>query len=65
MEPRFGAVFIIAVAGVGALLVFEHAMLAVRGLAALPMAFFTVNGVVSVLLGLAAVTDIVLAARAA
>lgn len=63
-DQRLGAIYLAAVVGVGALLVFEHAVLHRRGLAALPMAFFTVNGVVSVLLGLAAVTDIVLAARA-
>lgn len=56
-EPRFGVVFGVAVALVGVLLVSEHAVLARRGKAGLDMAFFTLNGVVSVLLGLAGVAD--------
>lgn len=57
-EPRFGAVFMGGVALVGALLVAEHAVLAKRGKAGLEMAFFTINGVVSCVLGLAGVIDL-------
>lgn len=51
VEPRFGAVFGIGVAMTAGLLTLEHVVLARRGLAGLPMAFFTVNGVVSLALG--------------
>jgi 4-hydroxybenzoate polyprenyltransferase len=57
--PGFGWLFGGAVLAVGGLLVFEHAVLARRGLAGLPMAFFTVNGVVSCVLGAAGVVDVV------
>jgi hypothetical protein len=43
---------------VGALLVLEHAVLARRGKAGLDVAFFTVNGVVSCVLGAAGVIDV-------
>jgi 4-hydroxybenzoate polyprenyltransferase len=58
-EPRFGALFWLAVALVGALLVIEHVILVRRGLDGLPMAFFTVNGVVSCGLSALAIADIV------
>ena len=51
VEPRFTAVFAIAVFGVAALLVYEHIVLARRGVSGLPLAFFTLNGIVSVVLG--------------
>lgn len=57
-EPRFGPVFFAAVALVGGLLIAEHVILAKRGKAGLDMAFFTVNGIVSCVLGLAGVVDI-------
>lgn len=58
-EPRFGWLFFAAVAVVAVLLIAEHAVLAKRGKAGLDMAFFTINGVVSCLLGLAGVIDLV------
>jgi 4-hydroxybenzoate polyprenyltransferase len=58
-EPRFGPVFGAGVGVVAALLVTEHLILVRRGRAGLEMAFFTVNGVVSCLLGLAGVLDVV------
>lgn len=60
-DARFGGVFWGGVAAVGALLVIEHVVLARRGRAGLEMAFFTVNGVVSCVLGLAGVLDVTLA----
>ncbi|MBX3407647.1 MAG: putative 4-hydroxybenzoate polyprenyltransferase [Phycisphaeraceae bacterium] len=57
-EPRFGPVFGIAVAAVGVLLVVEHVVLAKRGKAGLDMAFFTINGIVSCVLGAAGVVDL-------
>jgi 4-hydroxybenzoate polyprenyltransferase len=59
-EPRFGPVFAVGIAVVGGLLVVEHLILVRRGRAGLDMAFFTVNGIVSCLLGLAGVLDTVL-----
>jgi len=59
-EPRFGVLFMAAVGLVGVLLIVEHAVLAKRGKAGLEMAFFTINGVVSCVLGLAGVIDLTL-----
>lgn len=59
-EPRFGPMMLSAAGAVAALLIFEHVVLARRGLAGLPLAFFTLNGVVSCLLGTAGVVDILL-----
>ena len=56
-EPRFSWLFGVAVALVGGLLALEHAIVAKRGEAGLDMAFFTVNGVVSCVLGLLGVAD--------
>ncbi len=56
-EPRFGLVFGAAVGMVGALLIAEHVVLVRRGKEGLEMAFFTLNGVVSVVLGLLGVID--------
>ncbi|MBL8745117.1 MAG: UbiA family prenyltransferase, partial [Phycisphaerae bacterium] len=56
-DPRFGLLFLSAVIMVGALLIFEHIVLARRGVAGLPIAFFTVNGVVSCLLGAAGIVE--------
>ena len=56
----FGPAFTVATIGVGALLVFEHTVLARRGVAGLPMAFFTVNGIISVTVALAGIADILM-----
>jgi len=56
-ETRFGVIMRTAGALVAALLVFEHAVLHKRGLSGLPMAFFTINGVVSITLGVAGIVD--------
>ncbi|MGP1345802.1 MAG: UbiA-like polyprenyltransferase [Phycisphaerales bacterium] len=56
-EPSMGALAWAGWAAVGCLLVWEHAVLARRGVAGLPLAFFTLNGVVSCLFGVLAVTD--------
>jgi 4-hydroxybenzoate polyprenyltransferase len=58
VEPRLGWPFGVGVAVVGAVLVSEHLVLARRGKAGLDMAFFTLNGVVSCVLGLAGVVDL-------
>lgn len=60
-EPRLTYVFLFGgLAPVAGLLVAEHAVLAQRGKAGLDMAFFTLNGIASVLLGLAGLADIAL-----
>lgn len=59
-DPRFGAIFLAAVIAVGVLLIYEHIVLARRGVAGLPVAFFTVNGVVSCLLGAAGIADVLI-----
>ncbi len=59
-DSRFGVVFGLGVAAVGGLLVVEHAVLARRGKDGLEMAFFTINGIVSCVLGVAGVLDLVL-----
>ncbi|MFN7337678.1 MAG: 4-hydroxybenzoate octaprenyltransferase [bacterium] len=58
----FGGLFAIGVGVTGALLILEHAIVAQgwkggKGVAALNMAFFTVNGVVSCILGALGVVD--------
>lgn len=60
VEPRFGVLFGLGVGAVAGLLLVEHVILVRRGRAGLEMAFFTVNGVVSCLLGLAGVADVLL-----
>ncbi len=57
-EPRLGWVFLGGVAAVGVVLAWEHAVLAGRGRAGIPMAFFTLNGVVALVLGGAGVIDV-------
>lgn len=60
-EPRLTYVFLFGgLAPVAGLLVAEHAVLAKQGKAGLDMAFFTLNGIASVLLGLAGLADIAL-----
>ncbi|HHN77783.1 MAG TPA: 4-hydroxybenzoate octaprenyltransferase [Phycisphaerales bacterium] len=59
-HPGFGALFGSAVFLTGALLIAEHVVMAKRGRAGLQMAFFTLNGVISVVLGLAGSIDVLL-----
>jgi len=58
VEPRFGWLFAIGLAIVGGVLAWEHAVLARRGRAGIPMAFFTLNGVVALALGAFGVADV-------
>ena len=57
-EPRFGLLFALAVGGVGGLLIAEHLVLAKRGEKGLEMAFFTLNGVISCVLGAVGIADL-------
>jgi 4-hydroxybenzoate polyprenyltransferase len=59
-DPRFGWLLGAATVLVAALLIAEHLVLARRGQAGLDMAFFTLNGIVSCLVGLAGSLDVVL-----
>jgi 4-hydroxybenzoate polyprenyltransferase len=59
-DGRLGWLYGAGVACVGVLLVTEHLILIKRGRAGLNMAFFTLNGVVSCVLGAAGCLDIVL-----
>ncbi len=59
VEPRLGWIFGAGVLVVACLLVTEHVVLARRGKAGLEMAFFTLNGVVSCVLGLAGCVDLI------
>jgi 4-hydroxybenzoate polyprenyltransferase len=63
-EPRLSTFFPFAIAAVAVCLLAEHAVLARRGAAGIPMAFFTINGLVSLLLGAAGVADLLLAPAA-
>ena len=58
LTERFGWVFGVAVVATGALLVYEHWVLSKRGKAGIPMAFFTLNGVVAVVIGVLGVVDV-------
>ena len=40
------------------LLIYEHLVLAKRGVAGLPLAFFTLNGVVSLVLGVLGIVNL-------
>lgn len=59
-EPRFGSLFAVGVLAVVGLLVGEHAVLARRGERGLDMAFFTLNGILSCVLGLCGVLDLLI-----
>ena len=56
-SAALGTLFAIASALCVALLVLEHTVLARRGRAGIPVAFFTINGVISLVLGAAGVID--------
>jgi len=60
-EPRLAYIFLFAgLSPLAGLLVAEHTILAKRGKAGLDMAFFTLNGMASLLLGIAGLADIAL-----
>lgn len=59
-EPGLSTLFAAGIGAVVVLLVLEHAILIIRGSAGLNMAFFTVNGIVSCILGAAGIADLLL-----
>ncbi len=59
VDVRLRGAFPFAVGVAAVLLIAEHVVLSRRGLAGLPLAFFTINGVVSCVVGAAGVFDLV------
>lgn len=59
-DERLGVVFAGGVAAVVLLLIIEHVILIKRGRAGIPMAFFTLNGLVSLVLGASGCVDVAL-----
>ncbi len=57
-DPRLDSLFPYAVALTIILLIIEHTVLAKRGRAGIPVAFFTINGLISLLLGTCGVLDL-------
>lgn len=58
-EPRFGGIAAIAFGLVAIVLIGEHVVLHRRGLAGLPLAFFTLNGLISIGIGVLGLIDLV------
>ena len=58
INPNLGSIFGVGVGATAALLIAEHLVLAKRGEAGLNMAFFTLNGVISVALGISGIADL-------
>lgn len=61
IDPRFGLAFGIGVAAVAALLIVEHATVHRWGTTRISLTFFTLNGVISCLLGTLGIVDVLLA----
>lgn len=59
-DERLGALFLAGVVAAWVLLVVEHAVIARRGRAGIPMAFFTINGVVSCVVGGCGIADVLI-----
>ena len=60
LAPQLGPLFALAIALTTALLIYEHAILTQRGKAGIPIAFFTLNGLISLTLGALGTLDIIL-----
>ena len=56
--PEFSTLFFIGVAAAGALLIVEHAIVKPHDLSKVGLAFFTINGVISLLIGTLGVIDV-------
>jgi len=61
-SQSLGIIFALAIGITAVLLVWEHTLLIRRGKEGIPMAFFTLNGVVSIVIGAAGCAEIILAA---
>ena len=60
IDGRFGLMFATAACLVLLLLIYEHAIIARFGASRMTLAFFTLNGVISCVLGVAGIADVVL-----
>jgi len=60
VDPRLGWVFLVGVVAVAALLLVEHATVRRWGTSRMALTFFTLNGVVSCLLGVAGIVDVLI-----
>lgn len=60
-EPRFNALFGVGVCAVAILLIAEHVVLSRQGKAGLHAAFFTLNGIVSLVVGVLGIADLTIA----
>ena len=59
-DPRLDTIFPYTIAFAIILLIIEHTVLATRGRAGIPMAFFTINGLISLMLGASGILDLYL-----
>ena len=59
LDARLQTIFPFAVGIAACCLVMEHIVLVRRGLAGLPLAFFTLNGIVSLVLGASGIADVI------
>lgn len=58
ITPQFGVLFAIAVGLAAAMLVFQHAIVRPGNLSRINMAFFTANGIISVVIGMLGIIDV-------
>ena len=61
IDPRFHVLFLVAGIMAAALLAWEHVTIARWGVERITLAFFTLNGIVSCVVGLAGIADILIA----
>jgi 4-hydroxybenzoate polyprenyltransferase len=60
LDPRFHILFMLGVACTVAMLIWEHVLIARYGTTRITLAFFTLNGLVSCLLGLTGIVDVLI-----
>jgi len=60
VDPRLGVLYGLGVGVVAAMLAYEHATVARWGTTRIALAFFTLNGIISCLLGVLGITDVLL-----
>lgn len=59
LDARLGVLFGLGVVAVAALLIYEHAVIARHGTSKITLAFFTLNGIISCVLGALGIADVV------
>jgi 4-hydroxybenzoate polyprenyltransferase len=62
-SPQLRTLYFLGVAAAGALLIVEHSLVKPTDLSKVGLAFFTVNGIISVLLGSLGIADVLLHSR--